>query len=132
MAALDRAPSIHRAAQVVITFCLVSFAWVFFRAESLGDALYIVRHLPTGWGPLFHGTVPASLLFLGKPKAHFFIAVSLILFLGVVHLLEKHEHMRRLFAGKPILLRWALYYVLVTGVLLLSAPSSQRFIYFQF
>ncbi len=29
--------------QIVFTFCLVSFAWVFFRAASVSDAIYIVK-----------------------------------------------------------------------------------------
>jgi D-alanyl-lipoteichoic acid acyltransferase DltB (MBOAT superfamily) len=29
--------------QVVSTFCLVTFAWIFFRANSLSDAVYIIK-----------------------------------------------------------------------------------------
>ena len=28
-----------------MTFSLVTFAWIFFRANNLGDAWFIVRHL---------------------------------------------------------------------------------------
>jgi D-alanyl-lipoteichoic acid acyltransferase DltB (MBOAT superfamily) len=31
--------------KIFLTFNLVSFAWIFFRASSLSDAVYIVRHL---------------------------------------------------------------------------------------
>jgi alginate O-acetyltransferase complex protein AlgI len=34
--------------QVFLTFNLVSFAWIFFRANSFSDALYAVTHLTTG------------------------------------------------------------------------------------
>ena len=33
-------------------FLLVTFAWIFFRASTLSDALYVVAHLGTGWGSL--------------------------------------------------------------------------------
>jgi D-alanyl-lipoteichoic acid acyltransferase DltB (MBOAT superfamily) len=36
-------------AGIIITFNFVSFAWIFFRAASLHDALYISRHLVSGW-----------------------------------------------------------------------------------
>ena len=37
-------------AQVFITFNLVSFSWIFFRAKNLADASYIVTHLLRGIG----------------------------------------------------------------------------------
>jgi hypothetical protein len=40
--------------------------------------------------------------------------------------------MRRLFAGRPLWARFAFYYVLVAGILLLSPPNAANFIYFQF
>ena len=43
--------------QVAVTFHLVCFAWIFFRAGSLGDALYTVHHLAS--------ELPASLVRIG-------------------------------------------------------------------
>jgi D-alanyl-lipoteichoic acid acyltransferase DltB (MBOAT superfamily) len=33
------------AAKMLVTFGVVTFAWIFFRANNLGDAWYITRHL---------------------------------------------------------------------------------------
>ncbi|NLF80287.1 MAG: MBOAT family protein, partial [Clostridia bacterium] len=41
--ALDRLPRLHRLLQVAITFGLICLAWVFFRANSFADALYMIR-----------------------------------------------------------------------------------------
>jgi D-alanyl-lipoteichoic acid acyltransferase DltB (MBOAT superfamily) len=46
---LDGLPRLKSAFAVLTTFSLVTFAWIFFRAESLRDALYIIRHLVSGW-----------------------------------------------------------------------------------
>ena len=50
---LLRVPALYNFIQVLITFLLVSFAWIFFRANSLSDAGYIVNKLfSTDWGGL--------------------------------------------------------------------------------
>ena len=41
----DRVPTL---AKQVLTFSLVTLAWVFFRAESAGDAWLILRRIVTG------------------------------------------------------------------------------------
>src|SRR5262249_22272652 len=34
---------------VLRTFCLTCFAFIFFRSNTVGDGLYVVRHLFDGW-----------------------------------------------------------------------------------
>ena len=46
---LDRTPIFHRALKLGITFLLVCFAWIFFRANTVSDSLYIISHLFSGW-----------------------------------------------------------------------------------
>lgn len=36
----------------IIMFILVSFAWIFFRAQSLGDAFALLSRIPAGWTQL--------------------------------------------------------------------------------
>ena len=45
-----RLPSAFDAASLLTTFGLVCFAWIFFRAANISDALYIAGNLFTGWG----------------------------------------------------------------------------------
>jgi alginate O-acetyltransferase complex protein AlgI len=42
---LEHFPRLVTAAKVLLTFSLVTFAWIFFRANNLGDAWFIARHL---------------------------------------------------------------------------------------
>jgi D-alanyl-lipoteichoic acid acyltransferase DltB (MBOAT superfamily) len=129
---LDRIPAFHRGLQVFTTFILVSLAWVFFRADSLYDAVYIVTHLHTGWTDIFAGNKLGALIFLGRPKSQLIIALSSLVFVSFIHFIETHDNMRHMLSTKPISLRWAVYYIMMVAVLLLSAPGSQKFIYFQF
>jgi len=50
----------------------------------------------------------------------------------IPHFIEGHDNMRNMLSNKPLYIRWSVYYVILISVLLLCAPSSQRFIYFQF
>ena len=48
---------------------LFPLAWIFFRADSLSDAVYVVTHLHTGWADIFSENKLGSMIFLGKPKS---------------------------------------------------------------
>ncbi|RKN00879.1 MBOAT family protein, partial [Aquimarina sp. AD1] len=41
---------------VISTFCFISFAWIFFRANSVGDAFYIINKIFTKPGKLYIGS----------------------------------------------------------------------------
>jgi Predicted membrane protein involved in D-alanine export len=129
---LNRFPALHRSIQIITTFTLISLAWIFFRANTISDALYIISHLHVGWGKVFNFETLSSMILLTRSTTEFLIAISVLLFFGVVHFTEKHTNMRQMFAGKPLWLRFAVYYIMVTGILLLSLPGAQKFIYFQF
>lgn len=111
----------HKWWQICVTFNLVSFAWIFFRARSLGDAWYSVTHLFTG----ING-IHTLLLFQGSWQL-------LVLVLGFATYL-----VQRLFAvyGKPFfcyntVTRWAIYLFLATCCKLFYM-TSDSFIYFGF
>ena len=50
---LNRLPNINRALQIAITFMLVCFAWIFFRANSISDSFLIIKNIFRLTGPLF-------------------------------------------------------------------------------
>ena len=114
-----------RAWQVAVTFNLVCFAWIFFRADSLGDATYVVRHLMDGVGRT------GDLLF-----AHGTTELVVALAMSTVPLLVKIIAV----TGKPVgypwslpmLVRWPAYCLLVLSLGLFSVDSGRAFIYFQF
>ena len=129
---LHRIPLIHKGIQVTTTFALVTIAWIFFRANSLSDAVYILSHMHTGWADIFSENKLCSMFFLGRPKSEFLIALSSLIFVWVIHFLEAHGNMRYMLGNKPLWIRWTVYYIMLTAIFLLSAPDKQKFIYFQF
>ena len=133
---LYRRPVLLRTLQVGTTFCLVSFAWIFFVSKSMDDAFYVVSHLFVRSPNSSQYVYMKNLLFmnsLGIDPVQFVLAFLFVLFLLLFYLFQKHEGMRALFAGRPLLLRWGLYYVLIMAVLLFGVfDKPQAFLYFRF
>jgi len=119
--------------QVFVTFHLVCFAWVFFRAASLSDALYLLTHVPADLfnqlGQLGDKEVVRRLVYLGQGSHEFIVAVVSSL---AGFLLPSFGH-KLSFDRRPAVVRWACYYLFVGMVLYLGVfESGNRFIYFQF
>ena len=122
---LAKFPKLHMFLQMAITFTLVNIGWIFFRANTLSDAAYILTHLFSGWG---------SKITFGGVMTHegLIIAVISILFMEFVHLLQEHIKMRQFISDKPILVRWSILLILILGIALFGVFESRQFIYFQF
>ncbi len=98
----------------------------------MSDAVYVITHLHTGWENIFNTDALGSLILFTRSRLDLVIVLACLAFFGVVHKMEQHDNMRRLFANRPIYLRFALYYLLAAGILLLSPPDATISIYYQF
>ncbi len=107
--------------RILVTFHLVCAGWVFFRAESIRDALHIFASFA---GPLDRPFVDGSVF------AHALPAVVLLLAVQVFQERQGsvREHVERL----PVPLRWVGWYALLAGIALLGVDGGSQFIYFQF
>ncbi|MFA7060551.1 MAG: MBOAT family O-acyltransferase [Pedobacter sp.] len=118
--------------QVLVTFNLVSLAWIFFRAKSLGDAWYIVNNIAhTG----FDYKLARSNGIAGFLNENLFLNISmydftvLVVVLPVIWLLNK-----RIFSvfSKPALARWLSYALLLAVIAVFMCQDKPAFVYFQF
>lgn len=110
--------------QMLVTFCGVTFTWVFFRAKDLKTAVTMLKHMATGFG-LSVDQITASLLpFTGDNTcaAHFLIICLLILFLAVFEW-RKNK-------GKGSSYGWLAAMLMLT--LLLGKFGSSSFLYGNF
>ena len=115
----------------LLTFVYVAAAWVFFRAQSLSEALYIFWHMFTGIGN-FVTYVTSGFLALGiKPvdAVALFGAVGL---LGVYDYLALKKNPILRLNGLPKWSRTLIYYGFLLFVLLFASFNSKEFVYFQF
>ncbi len=125
---------------VAITFTLTCFAWIFFRANSMTDAFYIVGHSTDGLGAFLKSVITLdmtqlNMVFrgLGLSQREMIIAIGAIIFMEFVHFLQRPGNIGIRFAQRPVWLRWAVYYAIIACIIFLGAYNqSQQFIYFQF
>ena len=127
---LDRFPLLLKCAQVTITFIIVTFAWIFFRAKSMNDAIYIVTHLFTG----FDGNLATKIVKFAELQStmSFWIGITAVVLLFLVQLVQRKGSIRQMISTKPYYIRWASYFALVIAILFFGYFSNQNFIYFQF
>ncbi len=122
---------------VLLTFSMTCFAWIFFRANTVGDAFYVASHLFDGLSELPHQMLNLPFIklniMLGRDKWDFIIALLAIAFLLFTHYLQRGRSGRTLLNGQTRLIRWAFYFAMVFALLFFGAfNESQQFIYFQF
>lgn len=110
--------------QMLITFCGITFTWIFFRARDLTAAFTMIRHALFDFGISINQITASLLPFTGDNTcaAYFLIICLLILFLGVFEWRKVH--------GKKTSCGWIAAMLAIT--LLLGQFGSSSFLYGQF
>ena len=119
--------------QGIITFHLVAFAWIFFRAGSIADGWYIATHLfvgtamPISYATAVRGGVMDAILNGGSARDFAMLGAAVaVWFLGSTFL--KTVRLQ----AQPIWFRWSMYYGLILALVYLNAYDNVGFVYFQF
>jgi D-alanyl-lipoteichoic acid acyltransferase DltB (MBOAT superfamily) len=127
-----------RTCNVFITFFLVCIGWVFFRASSTENALYIISHMPIGTLAFiehaFNYHTWKNLLSFGGlvTKANVLIALYGILVVVILDIFERNGTLYRKIGLLPVWGRYVAYYVIILSILTFGHFGVQEFIYFQF
>jgi D-alanyl-lipoteichoic acid acyltransferase DltB (MBOAT superfamily) len=113
-------PTLKEFSEMVITFSLTTFAWIFFRSESLSHALNYIS-----------GMFSSSLFTI--PQVGSSVLLLFILLFLIIEWWGREEQfpLSRLDVKFPKMVRWCIYYSLVIVIFYFSG-SEQQFIYFQF
>lgn len=131
---LNNFPGLNNFFRISITFVLVTFAWIFFRANSISEAFYIINHLFSGLylnlSNLYHHL--DIKLELGLQKSELLIGVTAVLLMEIIHIMQNKYNMRDWIRSKPSYIRWSIYYAAVLMILFLGVYENRQFIYFQF
>lgn len=121
---LDRVPVLNNFIQISATFLLVSFGYIFFRANSFADATSIISKIFTFKGPVYYHDNDPSL---------FIFSISGILFLLLVELKRQYyKGTISFFNNTNWMIRSLSYSFLVIIILLVGVFDGGQFIYFQF
>ncbi len=110
---------------VIITFVLICFSWIFFRANNVSDAFYIIKSIVSNPGKLY---IPSGADVVTPVFAA--IAISILIIAEI-----KKEYFNKLFSlgqNKYAIVRWGFYSVIIFTILYMGVFDSSQFIYFQF
>lgn len=131
---IDKERFSYRLANIIGTFILVDFAWIFFRANTLSDAIGVIRRMFTEFNiwVLFDGT----LYNLGLDNKDFAVGIISIIILLIVDAVRKRSFIRgwldkQAFWFKLLITYGVIFCILIFGVYGYGYNASQ-FIYFQF
>ena len=117
-------PSLNEAIGIMLTFTLTVFAWIFFRAETVSDAIAYIGKIisPTLL------TIPEVISTETIP-----LVVCLILFMTVEWLQRDKKHGLQIDGIFPYrLVRWNFYIILAFLIYYVGNFGHHAFIYFQF
>ena len=115
----------HKYWQIFVTFNLVSFAWVFFRAGNLKDADYVVSN----WFYGVKGLRSGFLLSQGRLPL-FILIITFMMYLATSYSISS-KRLVAVFCSN-IYLRRLVYYTLLLALLFLFQQNNGEFIYFKF
>jgi hypothetical protein len=108
--------------QIIITFSLACFAWIFFRANNLQDALMIIKKIMSFSGKIFTGNIQ-----------QLFYCVAAIIFLIAIEFRCEYMGLGTLpFKTNSWLKEQVAYASLIALILLFGVFDGGQFIYFQF
>lgn len=109
--------------RIFITFNLVSFSWIFFRARSMNDAVAILKAIFAGFMDF------SSLIFSSTEIAW---ALTLIALLVIFDIFETNKSISTRFATLPWYYQAGFVYAVVLILMSFGVRQGPQFIYFQF
>ncbi|HEY8889176.1 MAG TPA: MBOAT family O-acyltransferase, partial [Clostridium sp.] len=119
--------------QVLITFLLVDFAWIFFRATSFLNAITVIKNI-FYFNPWV--LLDGSIFKLGLDSFDFSVAIIGIFLVLTVDIMGRTKNLRIQLSKQNIIFRWGAYIGAVVVILILGmygpGYSMQQFIYSQF
>ena len=118
---------------VVITFTLATYAWIFFRANNIQDGFFITAQLTKIPSEIMQVFKIHKIAFLHLPAIYQLKnCLYAILFLEVAHIVSIKYDFEHGFNKIPKLLRWSAYYAGIIGIFYFGIFEKHAFIYFQF
>lgn len=105
---------------ILITFSLVAFAWVFFRADNISDAMLILNKIFTQHGSLF----------LNKSELAYAFVCILILFFKEFK--DEYNYKINFLSSKNKYVQYFSIVMIIYIIILFGVVDSNQFIYFQF
>lgn len=121
-------PVLVKGIRILITFCIVAFAWMFFRANSLAECVYIIKHMFNG------GSILGAFQSMGMTKmsiAKVFMGIAFVMGYDILSMkMDPLKELNKL----PAFIRWMMYVCISVLVIVIKVHegTNASFIYFSF
>jgi D-alanyl-lipoteichoic acid acyltransferase DltB (MBOAT superfamily) len=115
---LNKLPLLRSFLSMFITFNLVSFAWIFFRAETFEKAINYINHL--GFSAGVRGT------------AHLYHNLILVFLFIIMEVIYKNKESLRFTRKIPAAVKIAGFALFICLIIIFAVDTSNEFIYQQF
>lgn len=114
--------------KIVFTFLLVTFAWIFFRASTFTDAIYVITNSFKNFD--------LNLMSLGLDKYNLIFMFASVILIVIFDILRLKVDLYRWLQERNIVIRWIIYFALIWITLIFGiygpGYSENTFIYIQF
>lgn len=122
-------PSLKEFSMMLLTFSLTVFAWIFFRAESMGHALEFIQEMFMGLSDRLGYYQSLKLV---QKKIGYAIPILIGLFILIEWLgREEQFAIQKLGTNWRRIFRYTFYYIIIFAIFWFGG-KEQQFIYFQF
>ena len=118
--------------KVIITFIIIAFTWIFFRAQNINEVIYVFNNMFIGISN-FKDYIISGLYSFDETPLYLIIHLLIYLLpLTIIDCLNVKYDVIKLIKNKNIFIRYSLYFILIIVILLLHYVGEVNFIYFQF
>ena len=119
----------------ILTFIMVTFAWMFFSEKSVSTTIDKIRAfviIPSEIAEVLNGKLMISDVLLIPQDLNMVVLVIGIVVFVLLSIITYNRDGLGLIRRIPSVPRWGLYYLLILGVLFFAASTQVSFIYNKF
>jgi alginate O-acetyltransferase complex protein AlgI len=118
-------PRLYKLIQILVTFVLVYFSWIFFRANSLADAWLIIRN-----SFVFDSETTVNLFTFRIDMLISLVSIAVLL---IIESLEEYKGLSSYLINRTSrLTKWIILLLILLLIIILGVWKEADFLYFQF
>ena len=133
---LDLFPNVRSLIQILVTFAVMSFSWIFFRSPNFDTAFQLISSLRSGWNisseAFISNYVSHPYDLLGVTNSELLLCVAGIAFLLTADYLQEKYSLSSLIRRRSLFAQIFVYATLFLLIFTLGIFDTKQFIYFQF
>ena len=125
----DKISGLKKIVSTLLVFIFCNFAWIFFRAESFEDAIFVITHI------FAYLRTPSTFLEndINLSVVNLIKIIITLLILAIYDYSATKIDVIDYISNKKLIFRWFIYILLIWTILLfMPIATSSEFIYFQF